>query len=164
MRNLGCLLMFLVGCGGSGAPIELQNALVTSSGAQGAKTSLHRTTRAAGVQWHQFYFDCMQASPCMLDLEVRLADAALQKRLTDVMVMEPSRAVVTTSQLLLYSAEHAVNLRFNQGVLRDFTSGDVRMVDTISLDNQPNNLRYNVSVAFPELADDAEASRLVPDD
>jgi hypothetical protein len=166
MRNLGCLMIFLVGCGGAGngQPIELKNALMSADGAGGVATTLHRTLPSVGVVWHQFYFDCMPASGCQLDLEVRLADATLQKRLTDTLVAEPTRATFKTSQMLLYTVERTVDLHFDQGVLRDFATGDVRMVDNVNLVNQPGGTRYHVGVGFPDVLADAEAFKLIPDD
>jgi hypothetical protein len=161
MRTLEAVTLSLglctLGACGPASPGEqaLKNALDAVS--QGVPTTLTR-----GGEWRQFYFDCMQAQPCQLDLTVHLSDATLATRLAADVQTRPMGSLLKTSQLLLYTPEHDVNLRFDQGVFRDPTSGGVTPQETVNLTDQPNNTRYHVSVAFPVVADDSDAAKVLP--
>jgi hypothetical protein len=151
-------LWLLGGCGHPGVVERpLYNANSAADGAGATTTTLMRSG-----EWELFYFDCMQAAPCNLDLSVGVHDATLAAVLTKDAGTRPMGSLLKTSQLLLYTAQHEVDLRFDQGIYRDPTTGRVSTQDSVTLPDQPSNLRYHVSVAFPTV-NDADAMKVLPD-
>jgi hypothetical protein len=140
-------------CGGAQDPgvVELHNTVPVSA-------SLPRDGT-----WRHFYFECIQATPCGIDIQVNLADPTLAARLTQAVQAQPMGAVIKTSQMLLYSNDHSIDYRFEQGLKTDLGNGAVETVNSVALTSEPNNARYDVSLAYPEIGGDAAAAKLLPD-
>jgi hypothetical protein len=166
MRNVASIAtvaagLWLAGCGHHGSAPE--QPLMNLEYAADSMATGTRATLTSDGEWQLFYLDCTQEKLCQINLSVQLMDQGLLTKLDTAAATRPMGSLLKTSQVLLYTTAHEVDLHFDQGLYKDSTSGALKTVDSVLLTNQPNNLRYHVSVAFPQLADDPDARKALPD-